>query len=84
MYNLVEGCLNSKMLNLASVESHSILRHGAGGYKVDQDIVLGLKELDTLRGKTTNDSRYNAREIQMNCHGSSEEGGKRFGVRDNR
>ena len=41
------------MLNLASVESRSILRRGAGGYKGDQDIVLDLKELDILRGKTT-------------------------------
>ena len=45
MYNLVEGCLYSKTLNLASVESRSILRRGAGGYKGDQDIVLDLKEL---------------------------------------
>lgn len=80
----MEGCLYSKTLNLASVESRSILRRGAGGYKGDQDIVLDLKELDILRGKNRSDSRYHAREIQMNCYGSSEEGGKSFGVRDNR
>ena len=76
MYNLVEGCLYSKTLNLASVESRSILRRGAGGYKGDQDIVLDLKELDTLRGKNRSDSRYHAREIQMNCYGSLRREGK--------